>query len=47
MKALSLSNISKSFGEVEVLRDIDIEVEDGEFVVLSVLPAAGSRRCCA
>ena len=33
MKALSLSNISKSFGEVEVLRDIDIEVEDGEFVV--------------
>ncbi len=33
MAALSLSNVSKSFGKVEVLKDINIEVEDGEFVV--------------
>lgn len=33
MTALSLKNVSKSFGAVEVLKDINIEVEDGEFVV--------------
>ncbi|MEP1934426.1 MAG: ABC transporter ATP-binding protein [Roseibium sp.] len=33
MTALSLSNVHKSFGSVEVLKDINIEVEEGEFVV--------------
>ena len=33
MTALSLKNVSKSFGSVEVLQDISLEVEDGEFVV--------------
>ncbi len=33
MTALKLTNVCKSFGEVEVLRDINLEVEDGEFVV--------------
>ena len=33
MTALSLKNIHKSFGNVEVLKDINLEVEDGEFVV--------------
>ena len=32
--ALSLSNICKSFGKVEVLKDITLDVERGEFVVL-------------
>ncbi|MCK7611812.1 ABC transporter ATP-binding protein [Roseibium sediminicola] len=33
MTALTLSNVNKSFGAVHVLKDINLEVEDGEFVV--------------
>ena len=32
MTALTLTNVSKSFGAVEVLKDINLTVEDGEFV---------------
>ena len=33
MTALTLSNVNKSFGNVHVLKDITLEVEEGEFVV--------------
>jgi multiple sugar transport system ATP-binding protein len=33
MTALKLEKICKSFGEVEVLKNINLTVEDGEFVV--------------
>ncbi|MCD9149738.1 ABC transporter ATP-binding protein [Pseudophaeobacter flagellatus] len=33
MTALTLTNLCKSFGSVEVLKDINLTVEDGEFVV--------------
>ncbi|MVO18061.1 ABC transporter ATP-binding protein [Parasedimentitalea huanghaiensis] len=33
MTALSLTNVCKSFGQVEVLKDINLTVEEGEFVV--------------
>ncbi|MGB3279553.1 MAG: ABC transporter ATP-binding protein [Pseudorhodobacter sp.] len=33
MTALKLENVNKSFGKVHVLKDIDLVVEDGEFVV--------------
>ncbi|MCE8537902.1 ABC transporter ATP-binding protein [Ruegeria pomeroyi] len=33
MTALTLKNVNKSFGDVHVLKDIDLEVEKGEFVV--------------
>ncbi|MGC3939853.1 ABC transporter ATP-binding protein [Roseobacter sp. EG26] len=33
MTALTLTNVHKSFGEIEVLKDINLTVEDGEFVV--------------
>lgn len=33
MTALKLENVSKSFGSVEVLKNINLVVEDGEFVV--------------
>ena len=33
MTALKLKNVNKSFGEVHVLKDISLEVEEGEFVV--------------
>ena len=33
MGSLTLSNIRKSFGQVDVLKGIDLAVEDGEFVI--------------
>ena len=33
MTALTLTNVSKSFGKVDVLKDINLTVEEGEFVV--------------
>ena len=33
MTALKLENINKSFGQVHVLKDIDLEVSEGEFIV--------------
>ena len=33
MTALKLENVCKSFGSVEVLKNIDLTVEEGEFVV--------------
>ena len=33
MTALTLTNVNKSFGNVHVLKDITLEVEEGEFVV--------------
>ena len=33
MTALALKNVNKSFGDVHVLKDINMEVEEGEFVV--------------
>ena len=33
MVAVSLTNVDKSFGTTQVLKSINLEVEDGEFVV--------------
>ena len=33
MSDIRLSNITKSFGTAEVLRGIDIDIKNGEFVV--------------
>jgi len=33
MTALTLTNVNKSFGAVHVLKDVNLEVEEGEFVV--------------
>ena len=33
MTALTLTNVNKFFGKVHVLKDINLEVDEGEFVV--------------
>ncbi|MGO4841714.1 ATP-binding cassette domain-containing protein, partial [Rhizobiaceae sp. 2RAB30] len=33
MGHIKLTNVTKSFGSVDVLHDINLEIEDGEFVV--------------
>jgi polar amino acid transport system ATP-binding protein len=40
--AVSIKRMSKSFGDIEVLRDIDLEVKKGE--VVSVLGSSGSGK---
>jgi len=34
MAGVRILNVEKSFGSVKVIRNVDIEVRDGEFVVL-------------
>ncbi|TCS60951.1 ABC transporter ATP-binding protein [Varunaivibrio sulfuroxidans] len=34
MASLTISDVKKSFGSVEILKNINIEIEDGEFLVL-------------
>ena len=45
MAFLEIANLHKRFGSVEVLKDINLEVEEGGFLVLVGPRAAGSRRC--
>jgi ABC-type sugar transport system ATPase subunit len=44
MTTIRLSRIDKSFGETRVVRDLDLYVEDREFLVL-LGPSARPRRC--
>ena len=39
MAGLSIENVTKRFGETEVLKGVSLDIADGEFVVL-VGPAA-------
>ena len=39
---LTVKNLSKSFGELEVLKDINMEIEEGE--VISVIGPSGSGK---
>ena len=36
MASVNISNVAKSYGDTQVLFDINIDVTDGEFVVISV-----------
>ena len=33
MKQIELNQVSKYFGEIEVIRPLDLQIENGEFVV--------------
>ncbi len=34
MGSITLNKINKSFGDTEVLKNIDLEINDGEFLIL-------------
>jgi len=43
MATLKLENIFKSFGETEVLKDINLSIDDKEFVVFVGPSGCGKR----
>ena len=47
MAGVQIENVEKSFGSVKVIRNVDIEAEDGEFVVLVGPPDAANPPRCA
>jgi multiple sugar transport system ATP-binding protein len=47
MSGIALTNVVKRFGALTVIDKVNLSVAEGEFVVLSVPPDAGSRRFCA
>ncbi len=47
MATIELEKLVKRYGKVEAVRAIDLQIKDGEFVVLSVPPAVASPRPCA
>ena len=46
MASIEMKNIVKQYGDgFPAVNDISIDVADGEFLIWSGPPAAGSRRC--
>ena len=44
MKLLELNHVEKSFGDLKVLKDISMSVEDGEIVSIIGPSGSGKRR---
>ena len=44
-KLLEISHLKKSFGDTEVLKDISMEVNEGEVVAILDLPALVNQHC--
>lgn len=47
MADLKIRNLQKGFDGQAIIKGIDLDVRDREFVVSSAPPAAASRPCCA
>ncbi len=46
MAGLTLRDVRKNYGEVEVIKGVDLDIRHGEFVVFVGPRAAESRRSC-
>lgn len=43
---ISIQNVHKSFGDLEVLKGVSLDVKKAKFSALSAAPEAVSRLCC-
>jgi ABC-type sugar transport system ATPase subunit len=39
--------VNKCYGDVEVIRELDLDIRDGEFMVFVGPSVAARARCCA
>ena len=46
MASVQLRNVTKAWGDVVVSKDINLEIQDGEFVVFVGHQAAANPPCC-
>jgi ABC-type sugar transport system ATPase subunit len=46
MAEVILKNVRKSFGNVEIIKGVNLEIKDREFAIFVGPPAAASQRCC-
>ena len=46
MSQISIQNVTKRYGKNEVVDDVSLEIEEGEFVILVGPSGSGSRRSC-
>ena len=44
---IKLERLTKRFGDTTVLDGIDLEIQQGEIIVVIGPPGPASRRCCA
>ena len=47
MATVQIVNVEKSFGTTQVIRGVDIDIQDSEFVILVGPSGSENRRCCA
>lgn len=47
MASVGIDRVCKSYGSVDVIRDISFDIDEGEFVVLVGPSGCGSQRCYA
>ena len=43
---ISVRNLKKSFGSVEVLKGVNLDIAEKEVVVIIGPSGSGNRRCC-
>ena len=46
MAEVILKNVRKAFGEVEIIKGVNLEIKDKEFTILLAPLAAASPRSC-
>lgn len=46
MSSIELQAVEKWFGDVQVIKGVDLKIDEGEFIISWGRPAVGNPRCC-
>ena len=46
MAEIAVRQVRKSYGRIEVVHGVDLDIGNGEFVVILGPSGCGNRRCC-